>query len=266
MPKKTVKPLLLIAGPCVLETEKEALLIGKKIQAAIEGFGWEFVFKASYDKANRSSVTSARGPGIERGLDMLASIGQKLGVRTTTDVHNEKQAALAGEKIDILQIPAFLSRQTDLLLAAAATGKAVNVKKGQFLAPADADLIAAKLKSGGCRQYWITERGTSFGYNNLIVDMRSLAWMKKAGHPVIFDSTHSVQRPAGQGSTTGGDGALAPVLARAALATACLDGIFIETHPRPERSPSDGPNMIPLALMPRVLKELKIIHHAVSTI
>ncbi|MFQ3670506.1 MAG: 3-deoxy-8-phosphooctulonate synthase [Verrucomicrobiia bacterium] len=250
---------LLIAGPCVLEGEKEALKIGQTCRRLAEGFGWEFVFKASYDKANRTSVKGARGPGLERGLEMLRRVGDRLGVRVTTDVHGPEEAARAGQCIDILQIPAFLCRQTDLLLAAAGTGRPVNVKKGQFMSPEGVGAIAEKLRAGGCQEYWITERGTTFGYNNLVVDMRGLVWMREQGHRVIFDATHSVQRPGSLGSATGGDGRLAPALARAAVAVG-VDGLFLETHPEPARSPSDGSNMVALRDLPRVLARINSIY------
>ena len=206
--------------------------------------GFRLVFKASFDKANRTSGKSFRGPGLTAGLKILARIKKKLGCPVLTDIHDIAQVAAAAKVIDILQIPAFLCRQTDLLVAAGKSGRAVNVKKGQFLAPDDVNNIAKKLRSAGARDYYITERGTTFGYHNLVVDMRGLATMRAAGHRVIFDATHSVQRPGGLGASTGGDRTMAPVLARAAVA-AGVDGLFIETHPRPDESPSDGPNMIP---------------------
>ncbi|MCE0483933.1 MAG: 3-deoxy-8-phosphooctulonate synthase [Methylacidiphilales bacterium] len=255
------KPLLLIAGPCVLESQALAFSIAKHLAGLAAEFGLPFVFKASFDKANRTSGKSFRGPGLAQGLKILAAVKKKFRCPVLTDIHDAVQVKTAARVVDILQIPAFLCRQTDLLLAAAATGRAVNVKKGQFLAPEDVDHIAAKLRSGGCRDYYITERGTSFGYHNLVVDMRGLPLMRQAGHRVIFDATHSVQRPGGNGASTGGDGALAPVLARAAVA-AGVDGLFIETHPKPEQSPSDGSNMIPLAQMEPLLRTLKVIHEA----
>jgi 2-dehydro-3-deoxyphosphooctonate aldolase (KDO 8-P synthase) len=260
MPKKA-KPFFLIAGPCVIEGEAQTRGVARKLKAITDKLGIPFVFKASYDKANRSSVKSYRGPGLEAGLKILGSIRRELGCRVLTDVHSEEEAVIASEVIDILQIPAFLCRQTDLILAAARTGRTVNVKKGQFLAPEDMDQIALKLKSAGCRDYFFTERGSTFGYHNLVVDMRALSKMRAAGHRVVFDATHSVQEPGGKGTHTGGDAASAPVLARAATAVG-VDGLFIETHPRPGEALSDGPNMIPLAQMEPLLRKLKAIHEA----
>lgn len=236
--------------------------IARKIKPIAEDLGWEYFFKASYDKANRTSLKSARGPGLKTGVEMLARIRDKTGAPVLTDVHSPAEVALAATYLDALQIPAFLCRQTDLIVAAGESGCAINVKKGQFLAPQDVDPIAEKLKSTGCKRYWITERGTTFGYNNLVVDMRALAWMRQAGHPVIFDATHSVQRPGSLGGATGGDGAMAPVLARAAVA-AGVDGLFIETHPDPSQSPSDGPNMIALADLPSLLRQVARIYEAI---
>src|SRR5437764_3050380 len=222
-----------------------------------------FIFKASYDKANRTSVKSFRGIDARAGCAILCAIGRELRVPVTTDVHSPAEAEIAGESIDLLQIPAFLCRQTDLLKAAAETGRAVNVKKGQFLAPLDVRNIAEKLTAFGCKNFIFTERGTTFGYNNLVADMRSLFWIREAGYRVIFDATHSVQRPGGAGDSTSGDAALAPVLARAAIAAGC-DGIFMEVHENPARALSDGPNQIPLKQLPKHLRMLKAIHAAVS--
>ena len=252
---------LFILGPCVIESEKFLWRIGRKIHAIAEETGIQFVFKASYDKANRTSGKSFRGPGVEAGCALLAAVGAELGVPVTTDVHSPADAEVAGKYIDILQIPAFLCRQTDLIVAAAKTGRVVNVKKGQFLAPWDVSNIADKIEAAGNSRYFFTERGVSFGYNNLVADMRSLYWIREAGYHVVFDATHSVQRPGGAGSSTSGDGILAPVLARAAVA-AGVDGLFIETHPRPDESPSDGANMIPLAQMEGLLRTLLAIHEA----
>lgn len=263
MPTKKRKIFTLIAGPCVLEDEATSLKIGRTVKAVAEDFGWNYVFKASYDKANRSSIQSKRGLGLKKGLAMLGRLREKLEVPVVTDVHMPQDVPEVAKVVDILQIPAFLCRQTDLIVAAAESGCAVNVKKGQFLAPGDVNSIGEKLKSSGCKEYWITERGTTFGYNNLVVDMRGLAWMREAGHPVIFDATHSVQRPGGYGNRTGGDGAMAPVLARAAVAVG-IDGLFIETHPDPKKSPSDGDNMIPLAALPKVLKQLHKIQQVIN--
>ncbi len=235
--------------------------IAKELVEMTAGRGIPFIFKASFDKANRTSGKSFRGPGLAAGLKILGAIKKKFGCPVLTDVHDIAQVKAAAKVIDVLQIPAFLCRQTDLLVAVAKSGRAVNVKKGQFLAPEDVNNIAAKLRASGCRDYFMTERGTTFGYHNLVVDMRGLAIMRAAGHRVIFDATHSVQRPGGQGTSTGGDRTMAPVLARAAVA-AGVDGLFIETHPRPDDSPSDGPNMIPLAQMDALLRTLKLIHEA----
>jgi len=254
-------PLLLIAGPCVIENEGLTLEIAGALREITAKLGLQFVFKASFDKANRSSATAQRGLGIDEGLRILAKVKATFGVPVTTDIHDESQIAAAAQAVDILQIPAFLCRQTDLLVAAARSGRCVNVKKGQFLAPDDMNNVAQKLLSSGAREYYFTERGTTFGYNNLVVDMRGLATMRAAGHRVIFDATHSVQRPGGLGHATGGDGHLAPVLARAAVAVG-IDGLFIETHPDPATSPSDGPNMIPLAGMESLLRQLIRIDEA----
>jgi 2-dehydro-3-deoxyphosphooctonate aldolase (KDO 8-P synthase) len=252
-----------ILGPCVIESEKFVWRMAKKIAEACAAEDIDFIFKASYDKANRTSVRSFRGIGVREGCDILAGIGRELKIPVTTDVHSPDEAEIAGEKIDLLQIPAFLCRQTDLLRAAAETGRAVNVKKGQFLAPWDVRNIAEKLIAFGNSQFCFTERGTSFGYNNLIADMRSLYWVRDAGYRVIFDATHSVQRPGGAGDSTSGDGILAPVLARAAMAAGC-DGIFMEVHENPIRALSDGPNQVRLNDLPKHLRMLKAIHAVVS--
>ena len=252
-----------ILGPCVIESEKFVWRMAKKIAeiCAAEDIG--FIFKASYDKANRTSVRSFRGIGAREGCEILSAIGRDLKIPVTTDVHLPAEAEIAGEKIDMLQIPAFLCRQTDLLRAAAETGRAINVKKGQFLAPWDVRNIADKLIAFGNEKFCFTERGTTFGYNNLVADMRSLYWLRDAGYRVIFDATHSVQRPGGAGDSTSGDGVLAPALARAAIATGC-DGIFMEVHEVPGRALSDGLNQIPLKDLPKHLRVLKAIHAAVS--
>ena len=252
-----------ILGPCVIESEKFVWRMAKKIAEICSAEDVHLIFKASYDKANRSSVRSFRGIGVREGCEILSAIGRDLKVPITTDVHSPNEAEIAGEKIDMLQIPAFLCRQTDLLRAAAATGRAINVKKGQFLAPWDVRNIAEKLTAFGNSQFCFTERGTTFGYNNLVADMRSLFWMREAGYRVFFDATHSVQRPGGAGGSTSGDGIIAPVLARAAMAAGC-DGIFMEVHENPERALSDGPNQIPLKDLPKDLRMLKAIHAAVS--
>jgi 2-dehydro-3-deoxyphosphooctonate aldolase (KDO 8-P synthase) len=252
-----------ILGPCVIESEKFLWRMAKKIAEICSAEDVDFIFKASYDKANRTSVRSFRGIGVSEGCEILSAIGSDLKIPVTTDVHSPNEAAIAGEKINMLQIPAFLCRQTDLLRAAAETGRTINVKKGQFLAPWDVRNIAEKLIAFGNSQFCFTERGTTFGYNNLVADMRSLYWMREAGYRVIFDATHSVQRPGGAGDSTSGDGALAPVLARAAMAAGC-DGIFMEVHENPARALSDGPTQIPLKDLPKHLRMLKAIHAAVS--
>ncbi|MGI8481888.1 MAG: 3-deoxy-8-phosphooctulonate synthase [Chthoniobacterales bacterium] len=252
-----------ILGPCVIESEKFLRRIATRVAEICAAETATFIFKASYDKANRTSVRSFRGTGVREGCEILQAIGRELNVPVTTDVHSPKEAEVAGEFVDVLQIPAFLCRQTDLLQAAARTGRVINVKKGQFLAPWDVRNIAEKLSAFGNDKFMFTERGTTFGYNNLVADMRSLYWMREAGYRVIFDATHSVQRPGGAGDSTGGDGALAPVLARAALAAGC-DGIFMEVHDNPARALSDGPNQVPLKQLPKHLRMLKAIHAAVS--
>jgi 2-dehydro-3-deoxyphosphooctonate aldolase (KDO 8-P synthase) len=253
-----------ILGPCVIESEKFVRRMAKKIAEVCASEDVDFIFKASYDKANRTSVRSFRGIGVREGCEILSDIGNELKIPVTTDVHSPTEAEIAGEKIDMLQIPAFLCRQTDLLRAAAETGRAINVKKGQFLAPLDVRNIAEKLMAFGNAQFCFTERGTTFGYNNLVADMRSLYWMRNTGYRVIFDATHSVQRPGGAGDSTSGDGALAPVLARAAMAAGC-DGIFMEVHENPARALSDGPNQIRLNDLPKHLRMLKAIHAVVSS-
>src|SRR6059036_89040 len=257
------KDPVFILGPCVIESEKFVWRMAKKIAEICRAEDVDFIFKASYDKANRTSVRSFRGIGVREGCEILSAIGCELRIPVTTDVHLPVEADIAGQKIDMLQIPAFLCRQTDLLRAAAETGRTINVKKGQFLAPWDVRNIAEKLIAFGNAQFCFTERGTSFGYNNLVADMRSLYWMREAGYRVIFDATHSVQRPGGAGDSTSGDGVVAPILARAAMATGC-DGIFMEVHENPSRALSDGPNQIPLKDLPKHLRVLKAIHAAVS--
>ncbi len=252
-----------ILGPCVIESEKFLWGMARKIAQIAREEDAPFIFKASYDKANRTSVQSFRGIGVREGCEMLAAIGAELKVPVTTDVHSPAEAEIAAESIDLLQIPAFLCRQTDLLEAAAKTGRVINVKKGQFLAPWDVRPIAEKLERFGARQFLFTERGTTFGYNNLVADMRGLAWIRQAGYHIIFDATHSVQRPSSAGDKTGGDGALAPVLARAAMAAGC-DGIFMEVHEQPGRALSDAASQVPLRNLPKILRVLKAVHAAVS--
>ena len=254
--------LTVIAGPCVIENEKLCLGVASAVQRTCEQLGIFYVFKSSFDKANRSSAKSFRGPGLEAGLEILAKVRERVGVPVLTDIHTEAQAAVAGEVVDVLQIPAFLCRQTDLLEAAAITGRIVNLKKGQFLSPAEMGLAVEKVKAAGGEKILLTERGTTFGYNNLVTDMRSIPIMKKFGCPVIFDATHAVQLPGGAGDKSGGQREFAPVLARAALA-AGAHGIFMETHPRPDRALSDAPNMIPLTEMPALLRGLRKVFNAV---
>jgi 2-dehydro-3-deoxyphosphooctonate aldolase (KDO 8-P synthase) len=255
-------PLALIAGPCQIESRDHALRLAEALKREAGTAGTPFVFKASYDKANRSSLGGARGVGVEAGLRILAEIRAELGVPVTTDVHSEAQARAAAEVVDVLQIPAFLCRQTDLLRAAAATGRVVNVKKGQFLAPWDMENVAAKLE--GAAGVLLTERGASFGYNTLVTDFRSLPVMARTGWPVVFDATHSVQRPGGLGAASGGDRAFAPVLARAAAAIG-VAGLFIEAHDDPDRAPSDGPTMLPLEWMGPLLAELVALDRLAKT-
>ena len=252
-----------ILGPCVIESEKFVWRMAKKIAEICSAADVDFIFKASYDKANRTSVRSFRGIGVREGCDILSAIGRDLKIAVSTDVHSPNEAEIAGQSIDVLQVPAFLCRQTDLLRAAAQTGRAMTVKKGQFLAPWDVRNIAEKLIAFGNTQFCFIERGTTFGYNNLVADMRSLYWIREAGYLVIFDATHSVQRPGGAGDSTTGDGVLAPALARAAMATGC-DGIFMEVHENPARALSDGPTQLPLKDLPKHLRMLKAIHAAVS--
>jgi 2-dehydro-3-deoxyphosphooctonate aldolase (KDO 8-P synthase) len=255
--------LTLIAGPCVIENERLCLRVAEELQRVCRKLGIYYVFKASFDKANRTSAKSFRGPGLEAGLKVLAKVRSEFGTPVLTDVHTEVQAAIAGEVVDILQIPAFLCRQTDLIEAAVATGQIVNLKKGQFLSPIEMDQVVEKARSAGGKKILITERGTTFGYNNLVADMRSIPILKCLGCPVIFDATHSVQRPGAGGAKSSGDAWLAPTLARAALA-AGANGVFIETHPRPDSALSDGPNMIPLIEMPAVLRGLIRVFNAVN--
>jgi len=247
----------------VIESEKLCLQIATTLKRVCDRLGIFYVFKASYDKANRTSGKSFRGPGLEAGLAVLARIGSEVEVPVLTDVHTESQALLAGAVVDILQIPAFLCRQTDLIAAAVQTGRVVNLKKGQFLSPIEMGQVVDKARTAGGKKLLVTERGTTFGYNNLVADMRSIPILQRCGFPVIFDATHSVQLPGGGGDKSSGQREFAPVLARCALA-AGANGIFVETHPNPERALSDGPNMIALADMPAFLKGLGRIHAAAS--
>ncbi|HCQ57500.1 MAG TPA: 3-deoxy-8-phosphooctulonate synthase [Sulfitobacter sp.] len=249
------RPLTVIAGPCQLESEDHAQMIAGILKEACDAAGAQFIFKASYDKANRTSLSGKRGLGIEKGLQVLQSVARANDVPVLTDVHNEAQCAQAGEVVDVLQIPAFLCRQTDILLAAGETGKAVNVKKGQFLAPWEMQNIVDKIESTGNKNILLTERGTTFGYNTLVADMRSLPQMAQTGYPVVMDATHSVAQPGGKGGSSGGQREFAPVMARAAAAIG-VAAIFMETHEDPDRAPSDGPNMIYLDQMPGLINLL----------
>jgi len=249
------QPLAFILGPCVIESRDHALKTASFLAAIGQKRGIPLIYKSSFDKANRTSGASFRGRGIEEALPILEAVKRETGLPVTTDVHEREQCAIAAEVVDILQIPAFLSRQTDLLVAAAATGRAVNVKKGQFLAPWDMKNVARKLDDAGASGVLLTERGTSFGYNTLVVDMRGLPIMAETGKPVIFDATHSVQQPGGRGESSGGQREYAPVLARAAVAVG-VAGVFIETHEDPDNAPSDGANMIPLDQIDALVGEL----------
>jgi 2-dehydro-3-deoxyphosphooctonate aldolase (KDO 8-P synthase) len=255
--------LSLIAGPCVIENEALCLKTAAALHKVCNRLGIFYVFKASYDKANRTSAGSFRGPGLEAGLKVLGRVRERIGVPVLTDVHSEIQAFAAAEVVDVLQIPAFLCRQTDLIEAAAGTGKILNLKKGQFLSPQEMGQVVAKARAAGAKRILVTERGTTFGYNNLVADMRSIPILRRTGCPVIFDATHSVQLPGGGGDRSGGQREFAPVLARCALA-AGANGLFVETHPRPDRALSDGPNMIPLAEMEGVLREVLKVFNAVN--
>lgn len=249
------RPLVVIAGPCQLEGRDHALMIAETMAKACAASGAGYVFKASFDKANRTSLSGKRGLGLEAGLEVLAAVKAEIGCPVLTDVHAPDQCAPAAEVCDILQIPAFLCRQTDLLVAAGDTGAIVNVKKGQFLAPWDMPNVISKVESTGNRNILLTERGSSFGYNALVADMRGLPQMAKTGYPVIMDATHSVQQPGGKGGSSGGQREFAPVMARAAVSLG-IAGVFIETHEDPDNAPSDGPNMIPLDQMPRLIESL----------
>ena len=248
-------PFALIAGPCVLESRAHAFEMASALKGLTVELNIGLVFKSSFDKANRTSAKSFRGVGLDAGLPILAEIREKFGCPVLTDVHTPDQCAEVAKAVDILQIPAFLCRQTDLLLAAAATGRAINIKKGQFLAPWDMANVVAKMDEAGNRNVLLTERGASFGYNTLVSDMRALPILARTGCPVIFDATHSVQQPGGQGTSSGGERQFVPILARAAVAVG-VAGVFIETHEDPDKAPSDGPTMVPLARMPQLLAEL----------
>jgi 2-dehydro-3-deoxyphosphooctonate aldolase (KDO 8-P synthase) len=248
-------PLALIAGPCALESRAHAFEMATALKELTAKLGLGFIYKTSFDKANRTSASSARGMGLDKALSIFAELREKLGVPMLTDVHEPDQCAPVAEVTDVLQIPAFLCRQTNLLIAAAKTGRTVNVKKGQFLAPWDMTNVVAKITGAGNANVLVTERGVSFGYNTLVSDMRALPVLEKIGAPVIFDATHSVQQPGGQGASSGGERHYVPVLARAAVAVG-VAGVFIETHQDPDKAPSDGPNMIPLKDLPALLERL----------
>jgi 2-dehydro-3-deoxyphosphooctonate aldolase (KDO 8-P synthase) len=257
------EPPLLIAGPCVIESRDMALRHAEAIRKVAEARGFSYCFKSSYDKANRTSLHAYRGPGLEKGLDILAEVRREVGVPVLTDFHAADQAGPVGEVVDVLQVPAFLCRQTDLLVAAAQTGKAVNVKKGQFLAPENMKPVVEKLEGSGAAGILLTERGVTFGYGTLVVDFRSLPLMRSLGHPVVFDATHSTQRPGGLGDRSGGNRAEAPALARAAVAVG-VDGLFMEVHEDPDRALSDGPNQLVLQTLGPLLDRLQAIRRAAA--
>ncbi len=249
------RPLLVIAGPCQLESTDHALMIASEMAQVCADAGAQFVFKGSYDKANRTSLSGKRGLGMDEGLKVMQTVKDQIGCPTLTDIHAPDQCATVAEVVDIMQIPAFLSRQTDLLLAAGETGAVINIKKGQFLAPWDMPNVVSKIESTGNTRILLTERGASFGYNTLVADMRSLPIMAKTGYPVVMDATHSVQQPGGQGGSSGGQREFAPVMARAAVSLG-VAAVFIETHEDPDNAPSDGPNMIPLPQMRALVRSL----------
>jgi 2-dehydro-3-deoxyphosphooctonate aldolase (KDO 8-P synthase) len=257
------RPLVFIAGPCVIESLDLTLSVAEKLKEIAGRLHIPVVFKSSFDKANRTSGKSFRGPGLDAGLKILDTVRQRTGLPITTDVHEERQVAAVGQVCDLIQIPAFLARQTDLVQAAARTGRAINVKKGQFMAPWDMKNVVAKVREVGCEKLLLTERGTTFGYGMLVNDMRSIPWMQDLGCPVIFDATHSVQTPGALGTSTGGDRRMAPYLARAAVACGC-NGVFFETHPRPDEAPSDGPNMLPLAEVPAFIQSCLALRAALN--
>lgn len=259
------QPLLVIAGPCVIESESATLFVAERLARETRDLPLQLVFKASFDKANRTSIASYRGPGLDEGLRILERVGAATGLPVTTDIHEPGHAAPAGEVCALLQIPAFLARQTDLLVAAARTGRAVNVKKGQFLAPADMQHVVDKLADSGCSNVLLCERGTFFGYGRLVTDMRAIPLMQQFAVPVVFDATHSVQEPGGRGGTTGGQRAMVEPLARAAMAIGA-EGLFCETHPDPDHSPSDGPNMVPLDRFADLMRRLLAIRATIGQI
>ncbi|MDD2853282.1 MAG: 3-deoxy-8-phosphooctulonate synthase [Desulfuromonadaceae bacterium] len=257
------RPLVLIAGPCVIEDEAATLRHAERLMTICNGLSIPLVFKASYDKANRTSINAYRGPGLKEGLAILKKVKDTLGLTVISDIHSIEQVSPAAEVLDILQIPAFLCRQTDLLVAAAKSGRVINVKKGQFLAPWDMKNVAGKIAASGNENIILTERGASFGYNNLVVDMRSFPVMRATGYPVVFDATHSVQLPGGQGDSSGGQREFVEYLSRAAVATG-IDGIFMEVHEDPDKAFCDGPNSIPLGELPALLKTLKALDSIVK--
>jgi 2-dehydro-3-deoxyphosphooctonate aldolase (KDO 8-P synthase) len=257
------QPLLLIGGPCVVESEEFTVRMAEEIARVCERLNVSFVFKSSFDKANRTSINSFRGSSMEEGLRILRTVRERTGVPVLTDIHESYQAEPVAEVADVLQIPAFLCRQTDLLAAAARTGRCVNVKKGQFVAPWEMRHVVAKLEAGGARGILLTERGSSFGYNTLVVDFRSLPQMRALGHPVVFDATHSVQMPGGAGDKSGGQREFVPYLARAAAAVGC-DAVFMEIHEDPDNAPSDGPNMLPLAELEATLRGVLAVRAALA--
>ncbi|MCF6149979.1 MAG: 3-deoxy-8-phosphooctulonate synthase [Candidatus Kuenenia sp.] len=256
--------LFFIAGPCIIESEESCLRLAEALKNIFQENNVPFIFKASYDKANRTSIHSYRGPGVAKGLRILSEIKKRLKIPILSDVHSAEEASMAAGVLDIIQIPAFLCRQTDLILAAAKTGKPVNVKKGQFLAPWDMKSVVEKIRSTGNEQILLTERGACFGYNNLVSDMRSLIIMKTLNCPVIFDATHSIQLPGGQGNMSGGDRTMIKPLARAAVATGGCDGLFLEVHENPEHALSDAATMLPLSELPSLVKQTVAIYNAVT--
>ncbi|MCR4318900.1 MAG: 3-deoxy-8-phosphooctulonate synthase [Candidatus Brocadiaceae bacterium] len=258
------QPLVFIAGPCVIESHESCLKLADKLKTIFQSKKLPFIFKASYDKANRTSVSSYRGPGVKEGIKILADIKKRLELSILSDVHCVEEISIVSETLDIIQIPAFLCRQTDLILAAAKTGKPINIKKGQFLAPWDMKSVVEKMRSTGNEQILLTERGTCFGYNNLVSDMRSLVIMRELGYPVIYDATHSVQLPGGQGNVSGGERNMVIPLARAAVATGC-DGLFLEVHENPEQALSDAATMLTIEALPNLIEQVLEIHRVVTT-
>ncbi len=258
-------PFLIIAGPCVLEDLDTALYIAEYLKKLTEKFGFDYIFKASFDKANRTSLYSYRGPGLEKGLEMLSAVKEKIQVKITTDVHETWQVEPVSEVVDVIQIPAFLCRQTDLLLKASETGRIVNIKKGQFLSPWDTKYIVEKVRAGRAKEVWLTERGTSFGYRNLVVDFRGLPVMKEYADRVIFDATHSVQLPGGGEGKSGGERHFVPYLIRAAVAVG-VDGVFMEVHPEPDKALCDGPNSLPLSELEKIFTQIKALLSALENV